>query len=135
MHSASPCAITRLLLVQLFFNCMQIHAITYTNHSTIYIIHLNTYMNTITLTSSSKIQSPFLSAFRNGPSLHLNAIFFLLSTGRSDPNRSLISYQTQNTTFTIIITIDQMFNFLKVSIQSTVHYTWNLMVKFNLLHF
>ena len=32
MHSASPRAITRLLLVQLFFNCTQIHAITYTNH-------------------------------------------------------------------------------------------------------
>ena len=31
MHSASPRAITRLLLIQLFFNCTQIHAITYTN--------------------------------------------------------------------------------------------------------
>ena len=32
MHSASPRAITRLLLVQLFFNCTQMSVITYTNH-------------------------------------------------------------------------------------------------------
>ena len=36
-HVYSPRAITRLLLVQ-FFNCMQIHAITYTKHCVLTII-------------------------------------------------------------------------------------------------
>ena len=35
MHSALPRAITRLLLVQLFFNCTQLSVITYTNNNNI----------------------------------------------------------------------------------------------------
>jgi len=56
------------------------------------ILYVHMHSKSSMLTSSNKIQSPFLSAFRNGPSLHLNVIFFLPSTGRSDPNRSQISY-------------------------------------------
>lgn len=45
----------------------------------------------VTLTSSSRIQCPSFSALKKGPSLHENLIPLVPSTGRSEPNKSLIS--------------------------------------------
>ena len=40
-----PRAITRLLLIQLFFNCTQIHVITYTNSSTVSLVNDRNRLN------------------------------------------------------------------------------------------
>ena len=42
-------------------------------------------------TSSSRIHSELQRAFKNGPSLHSNLIPLTFSTGKSEPNKSLMS--------------------------------------------
>ena len=74
LHLALPRAITRLLLVQLFFNCTQIHAITYTKISAISgaingfgllqaVEHFNLTGTTMTLTFLHFLIQEYLTAY------------------------------------------------------------------------
>ena len=71
---------------------IDIHTHTYIDrHIYIYIYIYRTCCHMIFNTSSSRIHSELQRAFKNGPSLHSNLIPLTFSTGKSEPNKSLMS--------------------------------------------